>query len=153
MVGTAPDARFWLLRSENANSEFPIEEHNWAAAAEFADSVGADMISSSLGYNQFDDQQFNHTYNDFYKNSTMVSRAATFAAKKGILVTNSAGNEGDDSWKYLIFPADDDSVCAVAATNTSGIIATFQQLWLSRENQTKYCFCWLKHYYYIHHGV
>ena len=55
MVGTAPDAKFWLLRSENTNSEYPIEEHNWAAAAEFADSAGADMISSSLGYNQFDE--------------------------------------------------------------------------------------------------
>ena len=125
MVGTAPDASFLLLRSENVNSEFPIEEHNWAAAAEFADSVGTDIISCSLGYNQFDDAQFNHTYNDFYKNSTMISRAATFAAKKGILVTNSAGNEGNNSWKYLIFPADDDSVCAVAATNANGVIASF----------------------------
>jgi serine protease AprX len=125
MVGTAPDAKFWLLRSENVNSEFPIEEHNWAAAAEFADSVGADMISSSLGYNLFDDSQFNHSYNDFYKNSTMISKAATFAAKKGIIVTNSAGNEGDGSWKYIIFPADDDSVCAVAATNVNGNIANF----------------------------
>ncbi len=125
MVGTAPDASFWLLRSENTNSEYPIEEHNWAAAAEFADSVGTDLISSSLGYMQFDDPQFNHTYNDFYKNTTMVSRAATFAAKKGILVTNSAGNEGTDSWKYIIFPADDDSVCAVAATDVNGKIASF----------------------------
>src|SRR5436190_20785247 len=83
------------------------------------------MISSSLGYMQFDDPQFNHTYNDFYKNSAMVSRAATYAAKKGIIVTNSAGNEGSSSWEYIIFPADDDSVCAVAATNTSGVIASF----------------------------
>jgi serine protease AprX len=125
MVGTAPDANFWLLRSENVNSEYPIEEHNWATAAEFADSAGTDMISSSLGYMQFDDPQFNHTYNDFYKNTTMVSKAATFAAKKGILVTNSAGNEGTNSWKYIIFPSDDDSVCAVAATTTSGVIASF----------------------------
>ena len=125
MVGTAPGANFWLLRSENENSEFPIEEHNWAAAAEFADSAGADMISSSLGYMQFDDAQFNHTYNDFYKNTTMVSRAATYAAKKGMIVTNSAGNEGNSTWKYLIFPSDDDSVCAVAATDTLRNIASF----------------------------
>lgn len=125
MIGTAPDASFWLLRSENVNSEYPVEEHNWAAAAEFADSAGTDLISSSLGYFQFDDAQFNHTYNDFYKNTTMVSRAATFAAKKGIIVTNSAGNEGGGSWNYIIFPADDDSVCAVAATNVSGNIAGF----------------------------
>ena len=125
MVGTAPDAKFWLLRSENNNSEYKIEEHNWAAAAEFADSAGADMISSSLGYNQFDDPKFNHTYSDFYKNITMVSRAATFAAKKGMIVTNSAGNEGNNSWKYIIFPADDNNVCAVAATDTLGHIASF----------------------------
>lgn len=125
MIGTAPRAKFWLLRSENVNSEYPIEEHNWAAAAEFADSVGADMISSSLGYNQFDDPQFDHTYNEFYKNQTMVSRAATYAAKKGMIVTNSAGNEGNNSWKYIIFPADDDKVCSVAATDTLGNIASF----------------------------
>ena len=125
MVGTAPDANFWLLRSEDVNSEFPVEEHNWAAAAEFADSAGADMISSSLGYMQFDDAEFNHTYNDFYKNTTMVSKAATFAAKKGMIITNSAGNEGSSSWKYIIFPADDDSVCTVAATNVNGAIASF----------------------------
>ncbi|HVX27985.1 MAG TPA: S8 family serine peptidase, partial [Parafilimonas sp.] len=125
MIGTAPRAKFWLLRSENVNSEYPIEEHNWAAAAEFADSVGADMISSSLGYNQFDDPQFDHTYNEFYKNQTMVSRAANYASKKGMIVTNSAGNEGNSSWKYIIFPADDDKVCSVAATDTSGNIASF----------------------------
>lgn len=125
MIGSAPDADFWLLRSENAYSEYPIEEHNWAVAAEFADSAGTDMISSSLGYNLFDDSQFDHTYNDFYNNSTMISKAATFAAKKGIIVTNSAGNEGNNSWKYLIFPADADSVCSVAATDVSGNIASF----------------------------
>ncbi|HEY2727133.1 MAG TPA: S8 family serine peptidase [Parafilimonas sp.] len=125
MVGTAPDAKFWLLRSENVNSEYPIEEHNWAAAAEFADSAGADMISSSLGYNQFDDSQFDHTYSDFYKNRTMVSRAASLAAKKGMIVTNSAGNEGNNSWKYIIFPADDVRICAVGATDILGNIASF----------------------------
>jgi hypothetical protein len=125
MVGTAPDAKFWLLRSENVNSEYPVEEHNWSVAAEFADSAGADMISSSLGYNQFDDAQFNHTYNALYKNETMVSRAATLAAKKGMIVTNSAGNEGNNSWKYIIFPADDQRVCTVGATDISGNIASF----------------------------
>lgn len=125
MIGTAPRAKFWLLRSENVNSEYPVEEHNWAVAAEFADSVGADMISSSLGYNQFDDPQFDHTYSEFYKNLTIVSRAATFASKKGMIVTNSAGNEGNNSWKYIVFPADDGRVCTVGATDTSGNIASF----------------------------
>ncbi len=125
MIGTAPDASFWLLRSENAHSEYPVEEHNWAAAAEFADSAGADMISSSLGYTQFDDSIFDHTYKDFYKKTTMISRAAIAASRKGIIVTNSAGNEGNNSWKYLVFPADDDSICSVAATDTGGTVAWF----------------------------
>lgn len=125
MTGTAPLANFWLLRSETTSSEFPVEEHNWAAAAEFADSAGADMISSSLGYYVFDDPVFDHTYNEFYKNSTIVSRAAAYAAKKGMIVTNSAGNEGDGGWKYIIFPADCDSVCSVGATDKDGNLASF----------------------------
>lgn len=125
MVGTAPKANYWLVRTENAATEYPIEEHNWVAGAEFADSTGSDMISSSLGYSEFDDSSFNHTYTDFYKNSTMISLGASMAVKKGMIVTNSAGNEGNHPWKYIIFPADADSVCAVGAVNASGEIANF----------------------------
>jgi serine protease AprX len=125
MVGTAPAASYWLIRTENAASEYPIEEHNWVAGAEFADSSGADMISSSLGYNTFDDSSFNHTYADFYKRAAMISIGASAAVKKGMIVTNSAGNEGANGWKYIIFPADADSVCTVGAVNTAGAIANF----------------------------
>jgi subtilisin family serine protease len=125
MVGTAPKASYWLVRTENASSEYPIEEHNWVVGAEFADSTGADMISSSLGYTDFDDPQFNHSYSDFYKNSTTVTKGATLAAHKGMIVMNSAGNDGQSGWKYLGFPADADSVCAVGAVNALGQIAAF----------------------------
>lgn len=125
MVGTAPKANYWLIRTENGASEYPIEEHNWVAGAEFADSVGADMISSSLGYYDFDDSSFNHTYGDFYKNAAMVSLGASIAVRKGMIVTNSAGNEGGNDWKYIIFPADADSVCAVGAINSAGAVAGF----------------------------
>lgn len=125
MVGTAPKANYWLIRTENAASEYPIEEHNWVTGAEFADSAGCDMISSSLGYNTFDDSSFNHTYADFYKNAAMVSLGASVAVRKGMIVTNSAGNEGAKNWKYLIFPADADSVCAVGAINAAGAISSF----------------------------
>lgn len=125
MVGTAPKASFWLIRSEDVYSEYPVEEHNWVAAAEFSDSAGADMISSSLGYYRFDDPTFDHTYSQFYKNATIVSKGATSAARKGMIVTNSAGNEGGNSWKYIIYPSDADSVCAVAATDVNGNIAYF----------------------------
>ena len=125
MVGTAPDANFWLIRTENASTEQPIEEHNWVAGAEFADSAGTDLITSSLGYTQFDNSAFDHTYANFYNNSTMVSLGAAMAVNKGILVTNSAGNSGADSWKYLGFPADADSVAAIAACDVNGNIAYF----------------------------
>jgi len=125
MTGTAPHALFWLLRSENDFTEYPVEEHNWVAAAEFADSAGADMITSSLGYYYFDDPSFNHSYADIYANTTTVSQGAAMAARKGMIVTNSAGNEGNNSWKYLIFPADADSICSVGAVNTAGQIASF----------------------------
>ena len=125
MVGTAPDANFWLIRTENAATEQPIEEQNWVAGAEFADSAGTDLISCSLGYTQFDNSAFDHTYANFYNNSTICSKGAAYAAKKGILVTNSAGNSGADSWKYLGFPSDADSVAAIAACDVNGNIAYF----------------------------
>src|SRR5207248_7323997 len=109
MVGTAPHAKFWLLRSEDAANEKPVEEQNWVAAAEFADSAGADMISSSLGYYYFDDPSFNHSYNDIYANTTIVSKGAEMAAQKGMIVTNSTGNEGNNHWHYIIVHAEADS--------------------------------------------
>jgi hypothetical protein len=128
MVGTAPKANYWLVRTENASSEYPIEEHNWVVGAEFADSTGSDMISSSLGYNIFDDPGFNQSYSQLYKNLTDVSRGAALAAKKGMIIMNSAGNEGDNAWQYLIFPADADSVCAVGAVNNAGVIGGFSSI-------------------------
>jgi len=128
MVGTAPHAKFWLLRSENDSSEKPIEEQNWVAAAEFADSAGADMISSSLGYSLFDDPSFNHSHADIYASTTIVSRGAAMAANKGMIVTNAAGNEANNPWHYIIFPADADSVCTVGAINSDSVIASFSSV-------------------------
>jgi serine protease AprX len=125
MVGTAPKANYWLIRTENAATEYPIEEHNWVAGAEFADSAGTDLISTSLGYTTFDDPSLNHTHNDLYKNTTMISQGAAMAVKKGMIVSVSAGNEGATSWKYISFPADADSVCTVGAVNSAGVIAGF----------------------------
>jgi len=127
MVGTAPKAKFWLLRTEDANSEYPVEEENWVAAAEFADSAGADMISSSLGYSDFDDPSLSHSYAQRDGKTAMISIGATLAVKKGILVTNSAGNSGGDAGdtKYVICPADADDVLTVGATDVNGTIASF----------------------------
>ena len=125
LIGTAPDADFWLLRSEDTGSEFLIEEDNWTAAAEFADSAGADIINSSLGYSEFDDPAMNHTYGDMDGNTSRISRAADIAASKGILVVVSAGNQGAKNWHYISAPADADSVLAIGAVDANGTIADF----------------------------
>ncbi len=127
MIGTAPKAKYWLFRTEDVNSEYPVEEENWVAAAEFADSAGVDMITSSLGYSDFDDHSFDHSYAQRNGKTAMVSIGANIAVKKGILVTSSAGNSGNSSsdLKYVICPADADSVLTVGATNVSGVMASF----------------------------
>jgi serine protease AprX len=127
IVGTAPKAKYWLLRTENAATEYPIEEQNWLAAAEFADSAGADIITSSLGYSGFDDPSFDHSYAQRDGKTAIVSQAATLAVQKGILVTNSAGNSGNSAGdaKYVICPADAEAVLTVGATNVNGNIAGF----------------------------
>lgn len=126
-VGSAPHANFYLLRTEDAATEYPVEEQNWVAAAEYADSVGADMISSSLGYVDFNDASFNHSYLQRDGNTAMITIGADLAAKKGILVCNSAGNNGNltTDFKYVSCPADGDSVLTVGATNVAGLIAGF----------------------------
>jgi subtilisin family serine protease len=121
MVGAAPEASFYLYRSENAANETLVEEFNWVCAAERVDSAGGDIISSSLGYNQFDNAADNHTYRDLDGNTTIAARGADMAAKKGLLVVNAAGNSGSDSWKYITTPADGDSVLAVGSVDRNGV--------------------------------
>jgi hypothetical protein len=113
-----------LLRTENTVGEYPIEEQNWAVAAEFADSVGVDMISSSLGYDSFDDAAFNHSYAQRNGNTALVTIAADLAAKKGILVVNSAGNNGASTTesRFVSCPADGDSVFTVGSVSADSSI-------------------------------
>ena len=118
-LGTAPDANYWLFRTEDSNSEFIIEEDNWVSATEYADSVGVDIINSSLGYSIFEDSTENVNIKDLNGKTARISIAATIAAKKGIIVVCSAGNQGTDaSWNYLItVPADADSILTVGAVD------------------------------------
>jgi hypothetical protein len=136
-LGTAPEASYWLLLTEDVSSEFLIEEYNWMAGAAFADSVGADVINSSLGYSEFDDPYYNHPYTDLDGNTTPVTKAADMAASKGIIVVNSAGNEGDKSWKYLIAPADADSVLTVGAVYANGLITSFSSYGFESDPRVK----------------
>lgn len=126
MVGTAPYASYWLLKSEDSNSEYPVEEQNWAVAAEFSDSAGVDLISTSLGYADFDNSIFNHSYAQRDGKTAMISIAASLAAKKGILVVVAAGNSGasSDDEKYVSCPADADSVLTIGSIDVNGNIAS-----------------------------
>jgi len=127
IVGSAPHAKFFLLRTEDVGSEYPVEEQNWVAAAEFADSAGVDMITSSLGYVDFDNPTFNHSYAQRNGNTSMITIGADMAVKKGMIVTNSAGNSGGvaGEGKFINCPADGDSVFTIGATTVAGAIASF----------------------------
>ncbi len=125
MLGSAPGAEFLLFRTEDASVEMPFEEALWVQAAEQADKLGADIITSSLGYTTFDDDRFNHKLLDLDGKTTLISRAAEIAASKGMLVVSSAGNEGDVTWGKLAAPSDAAHVIAVAAVDKDGEIAGF----------------------------
>ena len=137
MVGSAPKASFLLLRSEDAPSEYIIEEANWLFAAEYADSVGVDLINSSLGYTTFDDAKTNHTYAQLDGNTTIAARAADWAAGVGIVCVISAGNEGNDAWKYEGTPADADSVLAVGAVDINKLYVKFSSLGIPTDKRIK----------------
>ncbi|HAP01504.1 MAG TPA: peptidase S8 [Bacteroidetes bacterium] len=131
-VGTAPNADYVLLLSEEAAGEHPVEELNWVAAAEYADSIGADIITSSLGYSVFDTvftnsdtTVFNHTYADMNGNTTPCSIAAHIASQKGMIVCNSAGNSGGDAWHYITAPSDAEDILCVGAVDSNSVYAPF----------------------------
>jgi len=135
--GSARDADYWLLRTEDTGSEFPVEEDFWTVAAEFADSLGADIISSSLGYYNFDDPLLNYKYSDMDGNSAFVTRAADIAASKGILVVNSAGNERNKTWIRIIAPSDGDSIIGVGAVAWDRKISSFSSAGPSSDDRIK----------------
>jgi subtilisin family serine protease len=137
LIGTAPKASFWLLRSEDGATEYIIEEYNWVSAAEYADSVGADVINSSLGYTEFNDPSQNHTYADMDGNTAPATIGADMAARKGILVVNSLGNEGSSPWYYLSAPSDGDSVLGIGAVDGAGIYASFSSHGPSYDGRVK----------------
>lgn len=115
MIGTAPDASFLLIKSEDTRGESPIEEDLWAAAVEYADSVGVDVISSSLGYFRYDSIADYYNRNDLDGQTAFISRMAGMAAKKGILVVSSAGNEGNSEWEKITFPSDAPDILTVGS--------------------------------------
>lgn len=136
-VGTAPEASYWLLRSEDNDSEQPIEEDYWAAAIEFADSVGVDVVNTSLGYYKFDEGFPAYRYRDLDGHYSLMSHSASLAADKGVVVVCSAGNSGDDPWKKVTPPGDSENVLTVGAINKDLVNARFSSIGNSADGRIK----------------
>jgi len=136
-LGTAPDASYWLIRTEYAPSEYLVETDFWVSGIEFADSVGVDVVSSSLGYTAFDDSDMNFKYADMSGKVSRASRAATMASKKGIAVVNSAGNEGNKSFHYIGSPADAEGIITVGAITTDSNYSSFSSVGPSFDGRVK----------------
>lgn len=137
MVGTAPEASFWLLRSEDEYSEHLVEQDYWAAAVEFADSVGVDVINTSLGYYEFDDKTKNYRYRDLDGRYALMSRQASRIADKGMVLVCSAGNSGMGSWKKITPPGDADNVLTVGAIDKQGVLAPFSSIGNTADGRVK----------------
>ncbi len=135
--GVAPAANFHLFKSENTESEFLVEEIAWVSAAETADSAGAKIINSSLGYQDFEDSTTNHSYKDLDGESTLITRGAGVAADKGMLVVSSAGNEGRSDWQYITAPADGKEVLTVGAVDSVGSRVAFSSLGPTADGRVK----------------
>lgn len=136
-AGVAPCANYHLFKSENTSSEFLVEEIAWVAAAEAADSAGAKIINSSLGYQDFEDSTTTHSYKDLDGESTLITRGAAVAADKGMLVVSSAGNEGRSDWRYITAPADGKEVLAVGAVDSVGSRVAFSSVGPTADGRIK----------------
>ena len=136
-VGTAPDAKFYLFISEIAETETVLEETLWVEAAERADSLGVDMINTSLGYTTYDNPNHSHSYADMDGNTTFISRGAEIGVSRGMILVNAAGNSGTSSWRYVGAPADVSSVFSIGAVNADENIASFSSFGPTADNRIK----------------
>ena len=136
-VGVAPEAQYLLVRCEDERTESLAEEDYWAEAAEYADSVGVDVINSSLGYHAFDDASTNHHYYEQDGKTALISRTASMCADKGIVCVNSAGNDGMGSWKRINFPADAEDILTVGSINENGVNAAFSAVGPTADGRIK----------------
>lgn len=136
-VGTAPDAKFYLFISEIAETETVLEETLWVEAAERADSLGVNVINTSLGYTTFDNPNHSHTYADMDGKTTFISRGAEIGSSRGMILVNAAGNDGSNSWKYIGAPADAVSVFSIGGVNSSENIASFSSFGPTADQRIK----------------
>jgi hypothetical protein len=126
-----------LAKTEYVPTETPVEMDNWQFGAEWADSLGADVISSSLGYSQFDSPYPSYTYADMNGQTTVVTRAASEAVRRGITVVSANGNEGATAWHFLIAPADADTLVACGAVDSNNVVASFSSRGPSSDGRIK----------------
>ena len=137
LVGTAPDAAYYLFITEDAASENPVEESLWVEAAESADSLGVDIVNTSLGYFEFDNPSYNHTYSEMNGATAFISRGAEIAFSRGMIIVAAAGNEGGTSKPYIAVPADAVSVIAVGAVNATKVKASFSSIGPTSDGRIK----------------
>lgn len=137
LVGTSPDAQYYLFITEDVNSESPIEESNWVEAIEMADSLGVDVVNSSLGYFAYDNPNYSYTYADMNGQVSFASRAADIAFSKGMIVVVSAGNSGSSADPHIGVPADAVNALAIGAVNSTEIKANFSSIGPSADNRIK----------------
>lgn len=137
IIGTAPEANFYLFVSEDTWFEYRGEEDNWCAALEYADSLGVDIVTSSLGYTHFDTPEAKLEYSWLDGAHELNSRSASLAASRGILLCNSAGNEGDETWKKIGFPADAKDILTVGAVDSKRVNTTFSSVGYSADHRIK----------------
>jgi subtilisin family serine protease len=135
--GGVPNANYFLYQTEDASSEYRIEEYNWLFAAEKADSAGVDVVNSSVGYTEFDDPAMNYTYTNMNGKTTVIARAAQRLIDRGVVVVNAAGNEGDTSWRYVISPADVNGVIACGGVDDSRLRISFSSVGPSSDGRIK----------------
>ena len=136
-TGGAYKANYLLFVTEDVASEYRVEEYNWLFAAEKADSAGTDIIQSSLGYNLFDDSKMDYKISDLNGKTAIVTKAATMARDRGIIVVVSAGNDGNIGWHYVAPPADADGILAVGAVDVAGTKAGFSAFGPTADGRTK----------------
>jgi hypothetical protein len=136
-LGGVPNANFYLYQTEDVDSEYRVEEYNWLFAAEKADSAGVDVINSSVGYSDFDDPSMSYIYKDLDGKTSVVARAAHKAFERGIVIVNSAGNEGSGYWKYIVTPADAAGVISCGAVDSLGVRASFSSIGPSSDGRIK----------------
>lgn len=139
LVSPAFRAQFILGKTEYVPSETNVEEDNWVAAIEWMEAQGVDVVSSSLGYSTFDAGQKSYVYADMNGKTATTTKAAVIAARKGVVVTNAMGNEGNpgNAWHFLTSPADADSILSVGAVQSNGTVASFSSYGPTSDGRTK----------------